>query len=299
MHGRFLASILIGVAVVAGCSRLDNGATAGATQPTVRPASVTVAPQVTGSPTEATESPLPYPGGCATFDLSAHRCDAIVDALAAEFKIRPTDATSIELLGDPGCGTGPGVICMRSNSFVVRVRFHMPDGTAFEESDFCGVGGQYSILCTESPEVQVSADLMHNGYHDIPCTGDPPSGCASPVPTIDPTAISDARPLLVKAMDIPLDRVGTYSVDLGNATLANGILTDASFSLADVHPTTWSTTEDGVRLVIESLDGGPPFSNIYEHGWRPGVEQVVAKAVFEITSADPGAIMQIRDVVVR
>lgn len=51
--------------------------------------------------------------------------------------------------------------------------------------------------------------------------------------------------------------------------------------------------------MVESLDGGPAFSNIYEHGWRPGVEQVVAKAVFEITSADPGATMQIRNVVIR
>lgn len=223
MHGRVFAILLTVLAVVAGCSRLDSGATAGAVQ-------------VTESPAPVTESPLPYPVGCAAFDLSADRCKAIVDALATQLDVRPSDATSIELLGDPGCGAG--VPCIRTGSFVVRVRFHMPDGSAPDDSMLCGVGGQYSILCTESPEVQVAADLIHNGYHDIPCAGEPPAGCASPVPTIDPAAAADARPLLVKAMDIPLERVGAYSVDLGNATLANGILTDASFTLADVHPTT-------------------------------------------------------------
>ena len=297
MHGRILAILLVGMAVVAGCSRLDNGATPGAAQATESLEVVVQSAEATESPALAAESPLPYPIGCAAFDLSAHRCQAIVDSLAAGFKIRPIDATSIELLGDPGCGAG--VPCIRTGSFVVRVRFHMPDGSAPEDSLICGVGGQYSILCTESPEIPVSANLQIQGYHDIPCAGDTPVNCPSPVPTIDPAAAPDARPLLVKALDIALDRVGAYSVDLGNATVANGILTDASFTLADVHPTTWSTSEDGVRLVIESLDGGPPFSNMYEHGWRPGVERVIAKAVFEITKADPGAVMQIRDVVVR
>jgi hypothetical protein len=292
--------------VVAGCSRLNSGAAPGPAQATESPALVSQSAQATESPAQATESPaqatdlpLPYPGGCAAFHLSAHRCQAIIDDMATRFKVRPSDATSIDLLGDPGCGQGAGVPCIRSVSFVVRVRFHMPDGSAPEDSVFCGVGGQYSILCTESPEIRVSADLLHEGYHDIPRTGETADSCASPVPTIDPAAAADARPLLVKAMDISLDRVGPYSVDLGEAALANGVLTDASFTLADLHPTTWSTTKDGVRLVIESLDGGPPFSNMYEHGWRPGVERVTAKAVFEITAADPGAAMQIRDIVVR
>ena len=303
-----LPAIAIAVLVVLGCSGApgpsvlhpgsvwppgDSGA------PTTGPAPFEFAAPTTDSPAPVTESRLPHAQDCAAFDLSARRCQAIVDTLAAGLKVKPTDATSIELLGDPGCGGGPGDLCIRSTSFVVRVRFHMPDGSAPEDSVFCGVGGQYSILCTESPEVRVAADLMHNGYVDLPCAGKPPKGCASPVPTIDPAAATDARPLLVEAVDIPLHRVGEYSVDLGNATLANGILSDASFTLADVHPTTWSTTGDGVRLVIESVDGGLPFWNIYEHGWRPGVEHVVVKAVFEITETEPGAVMQIRDVVVR
>jgi hypothetical protein len=300
MHVRMVAMLLIVSAFVVGCSRLDNGGTLDSARVAESPAkSVESSTKVTESPATVAESPLPYVHGCAAFHLSAHRCQAIVDALAARLKIKPSEATSIELLGDPGCGGSPGVPCIRSTSFVVRVRFHMADGRAPEDSVFCGVGGQYSILCTESPEIYVSADLMHEGYLDHPCAGEPPAGCASPVPTIDPAAAADARPLLVKAINIPLDRVGAYSVDLGNATLANGILTDASFTLADVHPTTWSTTEDGVRLVVESLDGGPPFLNSYDHGWRPGVERVVAKAVFEISATQPGAVMPIRDVAVR
>jgi hypothetical protein len=300
MHARMVVRLLVVSVFVVGCSRLDTGGTVAPAPVAASPAqSMALSTTVPGSPAQVSEPPLPYAQGCAAFHLSAHRCQAIVDALAAQLMVKPSEATSIELLGDPGCGGGPGDLCTRSTSFVVRVRFHMADGRAPEDSVFCGVGGQYTILCTETPEIQVSADLLHQGYHDIPCAGEAPAGCASPLPAIDPAAAKDARPLLVQALDIPLDRIGPYSVELGQATLANGILQEASFTLADLHPATWSTTEDGVRLVIESLDGGPPFSNIYEHGWRSGVERVIAKAVFEINSADPGAVMPIRDVVVR
>ena len=223
--------------------------------------------------------------------LSPHRCAAIVATLAKGLNVNPTDATSIELLGDPGCDAGPGVLCTRTTAFVVRVRFHMPDGHSPEDSVSCGVGGRFTILCTESPEVQVSSPTL-GGYFDYP------SG-ATPVPTIDPAVAVDARQLRVAAMDIPLDRIGRYSVAIGNATLANGILQEAAFTLANLHPTTYSTAEDGVRIVVESLDGGPRFLNIYEHGWRAGVEHVTVKLEFAITSADPGAVMPVRDIVVR
>jgi len=39
--------------------------------------------------------------------------------------------------------------------------------------------------------------------------------------------------------------------------------------------------------------------NIYEHGWREGIEGVEAVLVFDVFRFEPGATLSIRDVVVR
>jgi hypothetical protein len=242
----------------------------------------------------------PYPAGCAAYGLSEHRCKAIVEELAARLDVDRAAVAGIELLGDPGCGTDdPNVLCTRTTSFVVRVRFHLADGRSLEDSVFCGVGGQHSILCTESPEIRVSSPML-GGYHDVPCAGEPPDGCASPVPTIDPATAADAAPLVVPELDVVLDRVGEYRIEVGDATLPNGILRDAAFTLADLHPTTFATTEEGVRLeVLPGGPGGDPLWNLYEHGWRKGLERVSVILVFEITSFEPGATLEVRDLIVR
>src|SRR6185503_4791744 len=106
--------------------------------------------------------PFAFPGGCAAFDLSARRCDAIVRAEASGLGIEPSQAVSIQLLGDPGCETPDGheALCVRTTQFVVLVRFVMADGRTLEDGVYCGVGGQYTILCTEDPEVEAVAPPM-------------------------------------------------------------------------------------------------------------------------------------------
>lgn len=59
------------------------------------------------------------------------------------------------------------------------------------------------------------------------------------------------------------------------------------------------TILDGVRLEVRSLDDGKPLMNIYEHGWRKGVEPVEAFLVFDVFRFEPGATLSIRNVVVR
>jgi hypothetical protein len=141
---------------------------------------------------------------------------------------------------------------------------------------------------------------MGGGYRDMPCTGDPPAGCATPLPRVDPSAASGERPLRIASRDIRLDHVGEYKVALGSGSLANGVLEQASFTLANLHPQTFFTTEAGVRLQVKSLErGGKPFDNYYAHGWRKGLERFSATLVFTVSSLQPGAVLQIRDVVVR
>ena len=54
------------------------------------------------------------------------------------------------------------------------------------------------------------------------------------------------------------------------------------------------------HVEIRSLEpDGKPFHNVYEHGWRDGLERVEAVLVFDVKRFDPGATVEVRDVVVR
>jgi hypothetical protein len=137
-----------------------------------------------------------------------------------------------------------------------------------------------------------------NGYRDVPCAGEAPEHpCASPLPSIDPAAATQSEPLVIDSLDVPIDRTGPYEVRLGQATIPNGILSDASFSLGDDSP--GDLLLDGALVLsVESLDGGPPFDNLYRHGWRPGTERVRVTLTFRVEWFEPGAALGIRDLVV-
>ena len=235
---------------------------------------------------------VPYPGGCEEYDLSAKRCERIVSWAATEQGIDPAGASSIELLGDPGCGqpADSNVLCTRTTQFIVRVRFHLPDGRSVEESVFCGVGGQFSPLCSEQPELRLFSPT--SGYTDVPAG-------STPIPTAAPDALAQARPLEVPTRDVPIDHLGTYEVRIGEALLPNGLLTEATFAVQDKQPDDFLLSE-GVRLDIEPRDpDGPPLWNAYETGWQEGTRRVEAFIRFEVVEFEPGAVLSLREIVVR
>lgn len=240
---------------------------------------------------ETPREPVPYPVGCASFNLSQRRCDYIV--AWARLQVHDAErATAVELAPDPGCGAEAGQLCVRSGSVPLVVRFHLPNGTTADQVIYCGVGTGNTLLCTETPEIYLSSPTM-NGYRDFP------EG-ATPVPGVDPAAQADAQPLEFERQVIRIEHRGAYEVVLGDAVLPNGILREATFGLAD--PTTWtvSTTPEGIWLAVESkLADRPPFFNIYEHGWWPGVEPVRVVMQFEVVLFDPGATLDVVNVVVR
>lgn len=245
---------------------------------------------------------LPYPDGCAAYDLSTQRCDYIVSWARERAGVAPTDPFDVQLLGDPECPDG-SVDCTvpRTKSFVVRVRLTAPDGVSSDQSVFCGIGGGSTLLCTDAPVIARHGPTMDDsGYRDRPCSGEAPDApCASPVPSADPDAAAAAQPLEVALVRIPVDQAGGYSIPLGEAILPNGILTEATFGLRDDSPTDLLVSPDGVTLRLESLDGGPPFENVYEHGWRPGTERVRATLSFMVESFEPGAVLEVTNVLVR
>ena len=240
---------------------------------------------------------LPYPDGCAAYELSERRCTYIVDWAREQAGLRDGQDATVEMLGDPDClpsvAGQDGASCpMRTTEFIVRIRLTRPGGDISDHPVFCGIGGAFTLLCTDEPRIEARSPM--EGYHDVPCSGEMPGGrCASPVPSIQPAAAADAKALEVGQLDIPIDHVGSYSIRVGEAVLPNGILSEAEFHLGDDTPSDLLLTHDGIRLTVESLNGGQPFQNIYLHGWRPGTERVRATLTFEVEWFEPGAVLRV------
>jgi hypothetical protein len=248
-----------------------------------------------GATTVASTTGVPYPVGCWLHGLSSRRCALVVDAVERTHGVDPSAVREVRLLGDPGCGGDPGQMCVRTTSFAWRVRLALDDGRTVEEARFCSIDAMYDDLCTDTPQIRRSSPIL-DGYADIPCSGDPSGGCASPVPSIDPVTARRASPLSVPSLDIPIDHVGGYDVTVGEVAIPNGVLTSATFALANPAPGDLLVTPDGVSLDVVSLDGGGAFRNIYEHGWHAGVERAAVHLRFTVVEFDPGAVLRIRGI---
>jgi hypothetical protein len=234
--------------------------------------------------------------------FNAVRCLAMTDYAAVQLKVRREDIAAIDILPEPTPETHDVMTTLqtRSGGPPIDVRVTMTDGSTQLASMHCG-GIASHPACVDDPHLTTGSVTGRNGgYHDTPCSGDPPDGCATPLPTIEPTAAAAARPLTIDRLDIPLDHVGPYEVKLGEATLPNGILTEASLALVDDWPPGVTITSGAVAIRVRSLEpDGKPFNNYFDHGWRAGTERVEAVLSFDVDHVDPGATLGIRDVMVR
>jgi hypothetical protein len=228
---------------------------------------------------------------------STQTCLAMTDEAASRTGRTRNDVIGILIVPLPT--TENGVLITRSGSgFNARLTF--TDGTTSDEP-MCG-GIPSGPACMAVPRLQARSIVEEGGgYHDVPCPdGSPPHSCGTPLPTLQPAAIAAARPLLVERFQIPIDHVGTFEVPLGEASLPNGVATAASFGFVDLWPLDVSLKDGVAQVELRSLEpDGKPFQNYFDHGWRPGVERAEAVLVFEVLWSAPGAILGIRDVVVR
>jgi len=257
-----------------------------------------VSPDASPPPTDVTV-PLPYPEGCAPYGLSPRRCAYIVDKAIAAAGMTGRVAM-VELLGDPDCiGTVPNCSQVRLGGgiFIVRVRVTPEAGQPSDHPVYCGIGGETSLLCTDTPRIRVTSPVQ-GGYSDVPCNGEGGLGtCASPVPTIDPVTAKDAVPLEVTSVIVPIEHDGEYAIDIGEAVLPNGILSEGTVTLANDRRSD-VLIPDGVRLEVIGEDG-KPLANAYEHGWRPGTERVHVRVTFTVEAFEPGASLILTSIVVR
>ena len=222
----------------------------------------------------------------------AVRCLAMTDTAASQLKTTREDVVSIQVIPDPTPEVrDDGVVILQTLGGARRINLlvTLRDGTMHQVS-MCG-GVSQEPPCVDDPHI-LTHSVTQGGYHDVP------EG-SSPVPSAAPDALVDATELRIDRLDIPIDRTGPHQIVLGEVWLPNGLLTTADFGLVDDWPTDLTIIDGGVTLEVRSVTDGRPLHNIYEHGWREGIELVEAVLVFDVFRFDPGAELSIEGVVVR
>ena len=222
--------------------------------------------------------------------FSPDRCRVMTDQAASELRLTREDVASIEIIPEPTPEVRDGVTILqiRSGAPPIDLLVTLADGTT-RQTSICG--GMQSPACSDDPHIEIHSMSLDGGYHDV-------TEGSSPVPSAAPAAVADATELRIDRLDIPIDRTGHHEIVLGDLLVANGLLKSADFALVDDWPP-GVTILYGVYLEIRAKSDGKVIWNIYEHGWREGVEGVDAVLVFDVFHVDPGATLSIRDVVVR
>ena len=224
--------------------------------------------------------------------FNAVRCLAMTDTAAQQLHTTREDVVAVDIAPDPTPEVRDGVTILqtRGGAAPIVLIVTLADGTKRQVS-MCG-GIPSGPACSDDPQIDLHAMSLEGGYHDVP------EG-SSPVPSVAPDDVEMATELRIDRLDIPIDRTGRHEVVLGEAWLPNGLLTTAEFALVDDWPAGVTILEGGVSLEVRSQLDGRPIRNIYEHGWREGIEGVEAVLVFDVFRFDPGATLSIQDVHVR
>ena len=225
--------------------------------------------------------------------FSHDQCLAMIDVAAAEVSKNRGDVAAVAIVPDP-----PPEGMTLGGAWPITVRIALKDGST-HDSRMCG-GVSIDPACKAEPHLQPRSVIA--AYTDVPCGADPdrPEDCATRPPSPAPIVIAQAKPIELGTLTIPIDHLGAYEVPLGEGSLPNGILSQASFEFAEAWPEDLALEDGRAELGLKSLEpDGKPFDNLYAHGWRPGVERVQATLTFHVQWFAPGATLEIRNVVVR
>ena len=233
------------------------------------------------------------PTGCAALKFPERRCQAVVARARDQAAFGPNLVTGLQVLAPVRDDQGR----LGLSSVVARVRFDLGNGANVVREVWCGDVRSDDLACRDDPQIMLSGGVDH----DVPCGavpgGEPGSHCATLPPTPPPAAVAAAQPLRVGVLDIPLDHLGRYEIEVGQAGLPNGYLTRREYKLADSRPTNFWITGGILLDVRPTIAGRPPVGSIYREGFK-GTEPVAVFLVFEVTETSPGAVLQVRDLVV-
>ncbi len=70
-----------------------------------------------------------YSEGCEQLGLDAHRCAAFVDAAKAELRLSDADIAEVHLLTEDRCEADRSILCSRSGTLALPVRFTLSNGS--------------------------------------------------------------------------------------------------------------------------------------------------------------------------
>jgi hypothetical protein len=227
------------------------------------------------------------------------RCLAMTDEAASRIGRTRDDVTTVVIVPDPP--PPDGILQTLGGAPSINVRLTFADGSTTDARMCGGIAGGPACTDVQRLEARSSVGDAAGGYHDVPCPdGSAPHSCGTPLPTLEPAAIAAARPLSVARFPIPIDHVGVYQVSLGKALLPNGVARLASFAFVDDWPLDVGLHDGVAQIGLCSLEpDGKPFQNYFDHGWRPGVERVEAVLSFQVLWFKQGAVLQVRDVMVK
>jgi len=227
----------------------------------------------------------PFPDVCGALQsrlsYSARRCAAIVERAIDENGIDSASITESDI-------TWVDDHQARSGMYgVLSVTFHFVDGRVVGHGVMCGgIMGAYDPACGDDAKIGLGAGIDF----DIP-------GSATMPPTPRPEMVADAKPLLVAALDVPIDHAGHYEIAVGTATLADGYLREDSMRVLDVSPVAYWIPSGGLEIRPE-IAGRPPVGSRYRDPYD-GLEPVSVFLVFDVTRYQSPSVLQVRDIVVR
>jgi hypothetical protein len=284
--------LLVAVVVASGC--VQAGAQPTAPRPNTTgdpgaepPASAIVDEPVTEPHSTAFGSPHPLGGTCSN-TMTADRCQAMALHAAQELGV-PFDAiASIDVVADPS----PDPM---DRAHRVFLSIALLDGSTHDVTVSCpGIAGAFDPPCMTDPAVSLGfagGAEGHSGYTDYPEN-------ATPFPSLDPVALGSARALRIASLPIAIAATGPQTLTVGTAGLPNGYLAEAMFGMVDPWPSN-VLFNGSIRLEVRPTGGGDPLWNLYEHGWHAGVEEVQATITFDVAWFEPGATIELVDLVVR
>jgi hypothetical protein len=218
--------------------------------------------------------------------FAADRCQALAFAAAQQLGLGFEQIAVVDVVPNPS----PVEIDFAHRTFL---SVGLVNGSRHAIVISCpGVSGAYDPPCMQLPIVPLSYPRGHEGgYTDTPEN-------ATPFPALDAGAVANARALSVPTLTVPITGTGSQAIVVGTALLPNGFLAEGDFALADPWPSN-VLLRGGVSLEIRPTAGGAPLQNVFDHGWHPGVEEVTATLTFDVAWFEPGASLEIVNIVVR
>jgi hypothetical protein len=215
--------------------------------------------------------------------FSEDRCIAMADVVSADAGKDRGDVIGLTILPDLPEKESVGA------ASPIRVRAEFADGTTHETA-MCG-GIPWGPACSDAPGLAFRSAI--GSYTDVPAG-------STPLPSLEPEAIEAASSIVIESLTVRIDRKGEHDIVVGQGSLPNGVWRTGALDFAETWPDHVALRDGVVTLELRSLEpDGKPFDNYYLHGWRPGIERIEAVLLFDVLWFEPGATLEIRNLVVR